>query len=124
MSVSETYGVLFAAIGAADFLLVIWLAVTIALNTFVFFCSERIEQGVYKCLQALYLLFAIFIIGRWGVVVSKVTELIDSLRDAGESLPPASITAFFGLAGLIFVIAFSAVTLRYLRSGIRKTRVI
>ncbi len=124
MSVSETYVVMFAAVSAGNFLLAMWLAATIALNALIFFNSDRIEKTVNNCLQALYLLFSIFIIGRWVIIASTVTEFLDSLREAGETLPPGSLTMVFELAGLAFMVGFSLVTILYLRSGLRRTRVI
>lgn len=124
MSVSETYLVTFAAASAADFLLAMWLAITIALNALVFFYLERIEQTVNNCLQALYVLFSIFIIGRWGIIVSKVTELLESLHKSGETLPPGSLSMLFGLVGVMFMVSFSIATILYLRSGRKRTRII
>ena len=124
MSVAETYDVLFAAIAAADFLILVWLLVTIALNLFVFFCSDRLSQSMNTVLQVLYTLFALFILGRWGIIASKVTDFLDSLRMEGESLPPQAISMVFGLLGLLFLLAFSLITIFYLRSRLRRTRVI
>ncbi|MDA0926665.1 MAG: hypothetical protein O2861_01145 [Proteobacteria bacterium] len=124
MSVSETYLVMFAAIEAADFLLVIWLAVTLLLNFILIFHPERVTRTMNSYLLALYSLFALFVIGRWGVLVSKVMDMLAALRDAGESLPPQSLTMTFGLAGVVFLLGFTCLTLQHLRSRRGRTRVI
>ena len=124
MSVSETYLVLFAAIDAADFLLVIWLSVTILLNLLILFHPERITRILNTLLIALYTLFSVFIIGRWGVIVSKVMDMLSSLREAGETLPPQILTSVLGLAGLVFLLGLYLLTIQHLRSRRSRVRVI
>jgi uncharacterized membrane protein len=124
MSVSETYLVMFAAIDAADFLLLIWLSVTLLLNFLLVFHPERITRTMNSYLLALYALFAVFIIGRWGVIVSKVMDMLAALREAGESLPPQALSMTFGLAGVVFLMGFTLLTLQHLRSRRSRVRVI
>ena len=124
MSVSETYLVLFAAIEAADLLLVIWLAVTLLLNLLILFHPERITRTINSVLIALYSLFSVFIIGRWGVIVAKVMDLLTALRETGEALPPQALTSVFGLAGLVFLLGFVGLTIQHLRSRRSHIRVI
>lgn len=124
MSVSETYLVMFAAIDAADFLMLIWLSVTLLLNFFLIFHPERITRNMNSYLLALYALFAVFIIGRWGVIVVKVMDMLAALREAGESLPPQALSMTFGLAGVAFLIGFTLLTLQHLRTRRSRVRVI
>ena len=124
MSVAETYLALFAAIDAADFLLVIWLTVTLLLNALILFHPERITRSMNTLLITLYVLFSVFIIGRWGVIVARVMEFLNSLREAGEALPPQSLSMVFGLAGVLFLLGFSVITLQHLRSKRGRVRVI
>lgn len=124
MSVSETYLVMFAAIEAADFLLLIWLAVTLLLNSLLVFHPERVTRPMNNCLLALYSLFAVFVVGRWGVIVGKVMDLLAALREAGESLPAQGLSLTFGLAGVLFLLGFTVLTLQHLRSRRSRVRVI
>jgi len=122
--VSETYLVMFAAIEAADFPLLIWLSVTVLLNYFLVFHPERVTRTMNSYLLALYLLFVVFIIGRWGLIASKVMDMLAGLRAAGEFLPPRSLSMSFGLAGVGFVLGFTLLTLQHLRSRRSRLRVI
>lgn len=124
MSVSETYLVMFAAIEAADSLLLIWLSVTVLLNYFLVFQPERATRTMNSYLLALYLLFVVFIIGRWGLIASKILDMLAGLREAGEVLPPRSLSMSFGLAGAGFVLGFTLLTLQHLRSRRSRVRVI
>lgn len=124
MTVAETYLVFFAAIDTADSLFVIWLAGTLIVNAAVYFLADKTTQSINTWILILYGLFAVALLGRWGVTLNKVMDLAQSLRDHGESLPASGVTATLGVAMAVLCILSSAITLSHLWSRRRKVRII
>lgn len=73
----------------------------------------------------LYLLFALVMAGRWGgVVLSKVLELLGTLREQGESFPSPQISLLLGMASIATFFIGSVVTARLVLVRRSKVRVI
>lgn len=124
MSVAETYLVLFSALGTADALFLAWIAVSLLACATVLFSSDKLTRVMSNWLLILYLLFSLVMAGRWGVVLSKVLDLLGKLREQGESFPSPEISLVLGLASLVIFFAGSVVTARLILSRRSKVRVI
>ena len=124
MTVAETYLVLFAALGTADTLFFGWLLVTALVCGLVIFKADSLTRVMSNWLLVLYGLFAVVVIGRWGIVLTKVLDLLDALRELGESLPAQQISMVFGIAAIALFFLGSGVTIRLILGKRSRVRVI
>lgn len=124
MTVAETYLVLFSALGTADVLLLAWIAVSLTACATVLLDRDRLTRVMSNWLLTLYLLFSLVMAGRWGLVLSKVLELLGMLREQGESLPSPQISLSLGLATVAVFFIGTIVTARLILSRRSKVRVI
>ena len=124
MTIAEIYLVLFSALGTADTLFLGWVVVSVAACTAVIFFSDRFTRVMSNWLLTLYLLFCVVMVGRWGIVLSKVLDLLAMLREQGESLPAPQISMIFGLATIAVYFIGSVVTARLILARRSRIRVI
>jgi hypothetical protein len=100
MTVAETCLVLFAALETADKLSLAWIAVSLIACATVLFFNDRLTRAMSNWLLVLYLLFSLVMAGRWGVVLSKVLDLLGSMREQGERFLSPQISLVLGLASI------------------------
>jgi hypothetical protein len=124
MTIAENYLVLFAALETADTLFLAWIAVSLIACATALFFNDRLTRAMGNWLLFLYLLFALVMAGRWGVVLSKVLELLGTLREQGESFPSPQISLLLGLASIAIFFIGSVVTARLILVRRSKVRVI
>ena len=94
----------------------------IACATALFF-NDRLARANSNWLLILNLLFALVIAGRWGGV-SKVLELLGTLREQGRSFPSRHISLLLGLASIATFFIGRVVTARLILARRGKVRVI
>ena len=124
MTVAETYLVLFAALGTADKLFLAWIAVSLVASAPILFFNDRLNRAMSNWLLILYLLFSLVVADRWGVVLTKVIDLLGTLREQGEGFPSPQISLLLGLASIAILFIGSVVTARLVLVRHGKVRVI
>lgn len=124
MIIAETYLVLFAALGTADKLFLAWISVSLIVSASVLFFNDRLTLAMSNWLLILYLLFSLVLACRWGVVLTKVIDLLRTLREQGQSFTSPQISLLLGLASIAILFIGSAVTARMILVSHGKVRVI
>ena len=112
MTLADTYLVFFAAVNTADLLFAIWLGGTIVVYGAVHYQGDKLSNKARSGLFLFYGLFAIPLVVRWIIALLKALEYANLLRDQGESMPPALVSAVIGFGSLLFVILLTFFTLR------------
>lgn len=124
MTLADTYLVFFAAVNTADMLFAIWLGGTIVVYGAMHYQGDKLSNSISTLVLLVYSLFAIPLIVRWVIALNKIIEFADLLREQGEAMPPAQVSAVIGFGSLLFVILLTLFTLRQIWSRRRKVRVI
>ena len=124
MTIDETYLVLFAALGTADKLFLAWIAVSLIASAPILFFNDRLNRAMGNWLLILYLLFSLVVADRWGVVLTKVIDLLGTLREQDESFPFPQISLLLGLASIAISFIGSVVAARLILVRHSKVRVI
>lgn len=124
MIIAETYLVLFAALGTADKLFLAWISVSLIVSASVLFFNDRLTLAMSNWLLILYLLFSLVVACRWGVVLTKVIDLLRTLREQGQSFTSPQISLLLGLASIAILFIGSAVNARLILVSHGRVRVI
>ena len=124
MTIAETYLVHFATLGTADKLFLAWIAVSLIASAPILFFNDRLNRAMGNWLLILYLLFSLVVADRWGVVLTKVIDLLGTLREQDESFPFPQISLLLGLASIAILFIGSVVTARLVLVRHGKVRVI
>tara|TARA_B100001059_G_scaffold164353_1_gene163871 strand:+ start:77 stop:451 length:375 start_codon:yes stop_codon:yes gene_type:complete len=124
MTIAETYLGLFAALGTADKLFLAWISVSLIASAPILFFNDRLNRAMGNWLLILYLLFSLVVADRWGVVLTKVIDLLGTLREQDESFPFPQISLLLGLASIAILFIGSVVTARLVLVRHGKVRVI
>jgi len=124
MIIAETYLVLFAALGTADKLFLAWISVSLIVIASVLFFNDRLTLAMSNWLLILYLLFSLVVACRWGVVLTKVIDLLRTLREQGQSFTSPQISLLLGLASIAILFIGSAVNARLILVSHGRVRVI
>ena len=124
MIIAETYLVLFAALGTADKLFLAWISVSLIVSASVLFFNDRLTLAMSNWLLILYLLFSLVVACRWGGVLTKVIDLLRTLREQGQSFTSPQISLLLGLASIATFFIGKVVTARLILARRGKVRVI
>jgi hypothetical protein len=111
-------------LGTADKLFLAWIAVSLIASAPILFFNGRLNRAMGNWLLILYLLFSLVVADRWGVVLTKVIDLLGTLREQDESFPFPQISLLLGLASIAILFIGSVVTARLVLVRHGKVRVI
>ena len=101
-----------------------WISVSLIVIASVLFFNDRLTLAMSNWLLILYLLFSLVVACRWGVVLTKVIDLLRTLREQGQSFTSPQISLLLGLASIAILFIGSAVNARLILVSHGRVRVI